>query len=109
MSEDKNPKAYREFIVQRVQYFRNEAKLSARELSQRMGLSPSYISKFEMGELNIPADNLLDVINICGILPEEFFCENFREYPKEKEFLMAFRNLSDENKDLIFKVMESMK
>ena len=107
MKNDVN--GYRDFIIKRVQYFRNDAKLSARELSQRMGLSPSYVSKFEMGELNIPADNLLDAIKICGVTPEQFFCERFREYPKEKDFLEAFRNLTEENQELIFKVMESMK
>lgn len=46
----------RKFLINRLGYFRVRAKLSARDLSLRMGKSPGYITKFEAGGINLPAD-----------------------------------------------------
>lgn len=75
----------RKFLIDRLGYFRNKERLSARELSQRLGFSIAYIAKFENGDFNMPTEVLLKAIEICKTTPEEFFSENINEYKELKE------------------------
>lgn len=99
----------RKYLIQRAGYLRTRANLSARELSQRMGLSPGYINKFEFGGINIPSEVLLDLIRTCGSTPEEFFYENIEHYQQDKNFIKKFNKLSKENKEIVLKLMDNLK
>lgn len=63
----------RQFLIDRLGYLRAKANLSARELSQRLGKSIAYIAKFDNGDFSIPAELLIDAIEICESTTEEFF------------------------------------
>ena len=78
-------------------------------MSLMVGKSTSYISKFEMGEINLPSELLFDIISACGVTPEEFFYENEQDYEKNKLLFQKFKKLSDENKDLIMRLMDNLK
>ena len=104
-----NTNDYKKYLINKVGYFRNKADLSARALSLMVGKSASYISKFEMGEINIPSELLFDIISACGVTPEEFFFENEQDYEKNKLLFQKFKKLSDENKDLIMRLMDNLK
>ena len=99
----------RKNLINRVGYFRTKARLSARDLSLRMGKSPGYITKFEAGGINLPMDVLFDIMEILGVSEEEFFSCDPEKYARDKKILMKYRNLSKENQDLVFNIMESLK
>lgn len=99
----------RQFLIDRLGYLRNRAKLSARELSQRMDKSIAYIAKFDNGDFSIPAEVLLEAIETCGSLPEEFFWEDITKYNEQKELITTFENLSAESKETIKNLMKNMK
>ena len=99
----------RQFLINRLGYIRNKANLSARELSQRLGYSIAYIAKFENGDFNIPAEVLLDAIEICGSSAEEFFSENIGDYAENKLMLDNYKKLSSDSKKTINNLIVNMK
>ena len=105
----KNISKNRKFLIDRLGYIRNNANLSARELSQRLGYSIAYIAKFENGDFNIPAEVLLDAIEICGFTPEEFFSEEIGNYQETKTLLENYKKLSNESKKTINELIINMK
>ena len=82
----------RRFLIDRLGYARNRANLSARELSQRLGYSVAYIAKFDNGDFSMPAEVLLDAINICGMTSEEFFFHDLNKYKEDKEILSKVKD-----------------
>lgn len=106
---DKNITLRRQFLINRLGYLRNKAGLSARELSQRMDKSVAYIAKFDNGDFNIPAEVLLDAIEICGSTPEEFFWEDIVKYNEQKDLLNLYDKLSTESKETIKNLIKNMK
>lgn len=85
-------------IIRRIGYFRNKCNLSARELSLRIGKNEAYINKLESFDFNLPTSVLLDIIDVCGITPQEFFYDNPQDYDSDKELITLFKNLSTEKK-----------
>lgn len=63
-------------VIERIGYFRNKANLSARALSCTTDKNKAYITKLEAGEYEPSMRVILDIINACGITPEEFFYSN---------------------------------
>lgn len=105
----KNITSKRQFLIDRLGYLRTRANLSARELSLRLDKSIAYIAKFDNGDFNIPAEMLLEAIEICESTPEEFFWEDIAKYKEQKELLIAFDKLSDESKATIKNLIKNMK
>ena len=105
----KNVSNKRKFLIDRLGYLRNKANLSARELSGRIDKSFAYIAKFDNGDFNIPAEILLEAIEVCGSSPEEFFWENIEKYKEQKEFLCSYEKLSTESKETIKSLMKNLK
>ena len=52
---------------------RIKAKLSAYELSLRIGKDASYIPKVESGKINISLKTILDICEVLSIEPAELF------------------------------------
>lgn len=105
--KDITPK--RKYLIDRLGYLRAKSELSARELSQRLDKSIAYIAKFDNGDFSIPAEVLLDAIEICGGSAEEFFWEDINKYKEQKEFLDKFLKLSKESKETLLNLMKNMK
>lgn len=99
----------RKYLINRIGYFRVRAKMSARELSFRLGKSSGYITKFELGGINLPADILFDIFEILHISGEEFFSKDPEKFIEDKKFLVKFHSLSTENQELILKLMDSLR
>mgnify|MGYP000850152017 CR=1 FL=1 len=61
-------------IIARIGQIRSEAGLSSRELSLRIGKNESYVHSME-GKYGFEPSlsALLDMIEVCGKTPEEFF------------------------------------
>ena len=105
----KNITPKRQYLINRLGYLRNRAKLSARDLSGQVDKSFAYFAKFDNGDFSIPAEILLDAIECCGSTPEEFFWEDITKYKEQKDLINSFSKLSDESKQTILNLIKNMK
>ncbi|MBQ7880849.1 MAG: helix-turn-helix transcriptional regulator [Clostridia bacterium] len=78
-----------EEIVKRINYFRNKAKLSAKDLSLQIGKNYNYINRLEYLDFNLSSTVLFDIIKALGITTEEFFATDYINYSTKKELCDA--------------------
>ena len=95
-----------EDVILRIKQARDKANLSARDLSLRLGKNASYITKLESQEFQPTMQIVLEIIETCGLTPEEFFYVDMIKYQKDKELLHYFQKLSDRQKDAILNLYE---
>lgn len=89
-------------ILTRLGYVRNQANLSARKLSQRIGMSPQYIAKVESGKIVLTMEKLLAVLEVCNFPIERFFSKNIYSYDVDNELQSLIEGLSiDKKKNMI--------
>ncbi len=89
-------------ILTRIGYVRNEAKLSAREVSGRMGMSPQYVAQLESGRIVLTVEKLLQILEICEFPIERFFSSNITNYNVDKELQSLIESLpTDKKKNII--------
>ena len=100
---------YRRFLIDRLGYLRTRAKFSGRELSLRLDKTPTYIGKFERGVFSIPAEVLLEAIEICNSTPEEFFSPNIDKFKEHQELLAKYDKLSPQSKQNLLNIIDSLK
>ncbi len=93
----------------RIGYFRNRKNLSARELSLRLGKSPTYINQIECRNFNLSVPVLLDIINVLEISCAEFFAENYTSYQQDKEITDILNKLSADRKRSFLDLMKNTK
>ena len=82
----------------RVGYVRNQAKLSARELSLRLGMSGQYVAKLESGEINLSVAKLLQILEICDFPVERFFSADIADYNENEELKKLIESLPTDKK-----------
>lgn len=85
-------------IINRISYFRNQKKLSARELSLLIGKSEPYINKLEAKDFNLPTNVLLDILAALEISTAEFFADNYKTYEIDKQLFDLISSLDNERK-----------
>ena len=90
-------------IIKRISFLRNRSNLSARELSQRIGVNESYINRLENAKTKFEPSLtvLLKIIEAVGSTPEEFFYSNLENYKHDKEGLSFFQTLSKAQKQAV--------
>lgn len=89
-------------IILRIGQMRVAANLSARELSGRIGKSSNYVHALESNRSFEPSlSALLDMIEVCGKTPEEFFYHDPEQFKKDRELLEFFKTLSPYQKEAI--------
>lgn len=89
-------------ILSRVGYVRNKANLSAREVSQRLGMSPQYVAQLESGRIVLTVEKLLQILEICEFPIERFFSSNIDDYKIDNELKTLIESLpSDKKKNII--------
>lgn len=99
----------KEEVIERISYFRNQANMSASELSLKVGKHSGYINKLENKEFNLPISMLLEIIQALNITAEEFFCLG-KEYNKETILLCSnFNKLSKANRQTILDLIDKLK
>lgn len=94
-------------IIARIGQIRSEAGLSSRELSLRIGKNESYVHSME-GKYGFEPSlsALLDMIEVCGKTPEEFFYHDHAQYRQDMELLQHFKKLTPEQKAAILTLVE---
>jgi transcriptional regulator with XRE-family HTH domain len=94
-------------VINRIGVLRSRANLSARALSLEIGKNPGYINRLESKRDFVPTINvLLDIIEVCGSTPEEFFYSNIFEYKSDKRALDYFKRLTEKQKAAILNLYE---
>ena len=93
-------------ILSRIGYVRNKAYLSAREVSQRMGMSPQYVAQLESGRIVLTIEKLLQILEICEFSIERFFSSNIADYEVNNELSELLNSLSLEKKKHIIEFIK---
>lgn len=89
-------------VLSRIGYVRNKANLSAREVSQRLGMSPQYVAQLESGRIVLTVEKLLQILEICEFPIERFFSSNIDDYKVDNELKSLIESLpSDKKKNII--------
>jgi len=53
-------------LAQKCRELRKEAKLSQKELAEKIGVDPTLITKFEKNGIKLSAERLNDIFNVLG-------------------------------------------
>lgn len=93
-------------ILLRVGYVRNQANLSAREVSLRMGMSPQYVAQLESGRIVLTVEKLLQILEICNFPIERFFSSNIEDYSVDNELKSLIESLPADKKKNIIEFMK---
>ena len=89
-------------ILSRIGYVRNQANLSAREVSLRMGMSPQYVAQLESGRIVLTVEKLLQILEICEFPIERFFSSDIADYKIDNELKTLIEALpTDKKKNII--------
>ena len=97
------------FIKERINYYRTSANISARNLSFELGMSSEYINQIETGRLNPSLDFIINFCDYFKITLSEFFDED-NKYPVEnKELTKILNTLSKEKVDLLISLAKYLK
>lgn len=89
-------------ILSRIGYVRNEAKLSAREVSLRIGMSPQYVAQIESGRIVLTVEKLLKILEVCDFPIERFFSADMTHYYVNAELRALLDSLpADKKKNII--------
>ena len=96
-------------LTLRIGYFRNLNNLSARELSLRLGKSPTYINQIESRNFNLSLPALFDIIDVLEISCAEFFADNYADYKQDKEIMDILNKLPSDRKASFIDLMRNTK
>ena len=89
-------------ILTRIGYVRNKAELSAREVSQRIGMRPQYVAQVESGRIVLTMEKLLQILEVCEFPIERFFSTNIENYNEDIELKGLIESLPiDKKKNII--------
>ena len=89
-------------VLNRIGYVRNQANLSAREVSYRLDMSPQYVAQLESGRIVLTVEKLLKILEICNFPIDRFFSSNIAEYNENKELENLINTLPlDKKKNII--------
>lgn len=98
-----------EYVKKRIAQLRTQAKISARELSIRLGQSPGYINTIENGK-SLPSWTMFFVIcNYFKITPQEFFDEKIGYPALMMELLNESKKLDEAALISLLSIIKSMK
>lgn len=96
-------------VINRLQFFRTKANLSARETSLRLGYTEQFIKRIEHKDVQLKVSTLLDFLDIVDVSAEEFFYLGKNYNKEDKNILKLYSKLSWENKQRIIDLMKNLK
>lgn len=96
-------------VISRIGCARHNAKLSARQLSEEVGMNSAYISRLESDKSFEPSVSvLLKIISACGMTEEEFFYHDMINYKTDKKiFDLLAKCKNEEIKKAVIKILEN--
>lgn len=89
-----------QLVGRKIRQLRQEQKLTQTELSSRIGIQQSDLSRMEKGEYRVSLDNLFKILAEFGMSIGEFFDEISRESvsPRDLQLLRDFKDLDAESR-----------
>lgn len=85
-------------VLTRIGFVRNSANLSARRMSEKIDMSPQYISQIESGRITLSVKKLLEILEVCNFPVERFFSADISDYNTDIELLNLIQSLPPEKK-----------
>lgn len=85
-------------ILTRISALRNAKKLSARELSLRIGMSAQYVGQLEHGKITLSVPVLLSILEELDVTVDEFFYTPMEHYSTDKALFDVIKGLPHEKK-----------
>lgn len=96
-------------ILTIIGYVRNTVNLSAREVSQRIGMSPQYVAQLESGRMVLTVEKLLQILEICDFAVERFFSSDIADYETDNELKSLIESLPTDKKNIIEFIKKQVK
>ncbi len=97
-------------VINRISKIRTRANLSARKLSQEIGMNDGYINRLECKRDYLPTMLVLfDIIEVCGSTPAEFFYPVMEDYQKDQEIIKLLNHSNSATKDAILTILQENK
>ena len=96
------------FVRQRIAFLRTNKKISARELSLRLGQSEGYINAIENGKSNPSVQMLQYICEELGVSMRDFY-DTENQYPDLiKEIIKEAKKLDKQSLESVLNVMKNM-
>lgn len=95
-------------VLYRIGYVRNQAKLSLRELSLRIGMSPQYMIQVESGRIVLTMEKLLSILEVCEFPLERFFAPNIEDWAVDRELQSLIESLPTNKKQHLIELMKDL-
>lgn len=83
-------------VGSRIRELRKGHRLTQMELSLRIGVAQSDLSRMEQGEYKVGLDTLFKLLQVFDLKIAEFFGESETAGPEDRELVTEYRGLSDE-------------
>jgi len=87
----RSPDAIDALVGRRIAARRAAMGLSQTALSQRLGVSPQQVQKYEAGQNRISASRLNDIATALGVAPGALFPDRAPEIPSQADEISALR------------------
>ena len=85
-------------LVKKISILRTRCNLSAKELSLRIGMSPSYISRLESQGFMPSIESIIKIVDVCKSSLEEFFYNDMDKYHTDIQIAKLFSQLNEDKK-----------
>ena len=83
-------------VGSRIRELRRGRRLTQTELSEKIGVAQSDLSRMEQGEYKVGLDTLFKLLQVFDLKIGEFFGESETTGPGDRELIAEYRELSDE-------------
>jgi transcriptional regulator with XRE-family HTH domain len=96
MSSPSSPRKVH-LVGSRIRELRKGRHLTQTELSEKIGVAQSDLSRMEQGEYKVGLDTLFKILQVFDLKMSEFFGETDRPvHPDSRDLVADFENLSEE-------------
>jgi transcriptional regulator with XRE-family HTH domain len=85
-------------VGSRIRELRKGRHLTQTELSEKIGVAQSDLSRMEQGEYKVGLDTLFKLLQVFDLKISEFFGESDTTGPEDRELVSDYRELSDEGR-----------
>ncbi len=83
-------------VGSRIRELRKGHRLTQTELSERIGIAQSDLSRMEQGEYKVGLDTLFKLLHVFDLKIGEFFGESDTAGPEDRDLVTEYRGLSDQ-------------
>lgn len=98
-----------EFFRDRLRFFRNQKRISAREMSLALGQNETFINKIETGKSSTTISSFFNICDYLQISPLEFFNAEIKSSVENtKEMTRLFRCLSPRQSKYVLELLHDL-